>query len=267
MIIDDIIKARKEQLEHEISKVSREQIKEEAEAIETGVRDFFRALYSQNIAGTNNKHLAVIAEVKRSSPSKGILRENFKPVEIATEYEKAGANAISVLTEEKFFGGSSRYLRKIRKVTKLPVLRKDFIFDEYQVYESRILGADAILLIASVLSDEELYELSDIAFNLNMNVLFEIHSADEIEKVMKCYPRMIGINNRNLKTMEVDIKNTEEIVEQIPPECLLISESGILTNDDMKRVHKAGVNAVLIGESLIKSENITRKLNELRIGV
>ncbi|MDR0920084.1 MAG: indole-3-glycerol phosphate synthase TrpC [Oscillospiraceae bacterium] len=259
MILNDIVAERKIQLEKETERKPFEKLLEEVEAIETNCKNFYKAL--------SGSKLAVIAEVKKASPSKGIIREDFKPIDLAKEYIKAGANALSILTEEHYFQGSTRYLRKIRRETYLPILRKDFIIDEYQVYESRLYGADAILLIASILDDEQLERFDDIATDLGMSVVFEVHNKEELERVLKFNPLIVGINNRDLKDFSVNLKMTEELAGEIPPECLIISESGIKSNEDMKFVRNYGANAVLIGEALMRSGNIPLTMQELRSGV
>ncbi|GHU52904.1 indole-3-glycerol phosphate synthase [Clostridia bacterium] len=259
MILNDIVAQRKIQLEKEIERKPFEKLLEEVKEIETNPKHFYKAL-------SLNK-LAVIAEIKKASPSKGIIRDNFNPVDLAKDYIKAGANALSILTEEHYFQGSTRYLRKIRRETYLPILRKDFIIDEYQVHESRLYGADAILLIASILTDEELEQFDDIATDYGMSVVFEVHNKTELDRVLKLQPAIIGINNRDLTTFDVDLQTTEKLATEIPPECLIISESGIQSNEDMKLVRSHGANAVLIGETLVKANNIPLKMQELRSGV
>lgn len=258
MILDDIIEQRKIQLEKEILRYSRERMLTDATEATTNVRNFYKAL-------SLNK-LAVIAEVKKASPTKGLLRENFSPLDLAAEYQKAGANALSIITEEHYFQGSIRYLRKIRRETHLPILRKDFIFDEYQIYESRLFGADAILLIAAVLDDEQLDKFDEIASDLGLSVVFEVHNREELDRVLKLEPNFIGINNRDLTDFSVNLKTTSELANEIPPDCLIIAESGIATNEDMKYLRGAGANAVLVGETLIKAKNIPLVMTELRSG-
>ena len=200
--------------------------------------------------------LGLIAEVKKASPSVGTIVENFDPVAIAQAYQAAGAHAISVLTDEKFFQGSLRYLTQIRQAVGLPLLRKDFILHEVQVYEAAVAGADAILLIVAALEQAELEALYETASTLGLDVLVEVHSLPELERAIDCGARVIGINNRNLTTFEVDLRATEIISEEVPEGVILVSESGIKTQADTRRVFAAGVNAVLVGESLMRSGNI-----------
>jgi indole-3-glycerol phosphate synthase len=261
MILNDIVEQRKIQLEKEEERKPFEKLMEEVEGIETNCKNFYKAL-------SGNK-LAVIAEIKKASPSKGIIREDFKPIDLAKDYIKAGANALSILTEEHYFQGSTRYLRKIRRETYLPILRKDFIIDEYQIYESRLYGADAILLIAAILDDEQMERFDDVASGLGMSVVFEVHNKEELDRVLKLNPLIIGINNRDLTDFTIDLSTTERLAldVEIPPETLIISESGIATNADMKFVRSCGANAVLVGEKLMKANNIPLAMQELRSGV
>ncbi|HWL51083.1 MAG TPA: indole-3-glycerol phosphate synthase TrpC [Chthoniobacteraceae bacterium] len=201
--------------------------------------------------------LGLIAEVKKASPSAGSIVEAFDPVAIAQAYEAAGAHAISVLTDEKFFQGALSYMTQVRAATNLPVLRKDFIIHEVQIYEAAVAGADAVLLIVAALEQELLEELHKTATTLGLDVLVEVHTAPELERALEAGATLIGINNRNLTTFEVDLKATEEISEEVPEEgILLVSESGIKTNADTRRVFAAGANAILVGESLMRSNDI-----------
>ena len=210
--------------------------------------------------------IAVIAEIKKKSPSKGVLRKNFNPVRIAKSYWKGGARALSVLTDRKFFGGSVEILKKVRRVTPLPILRKDFILEEYQVYESRLLGADAVLLIASVLSKKALATLGRLAEKLGMDVLFEAHDGRDLSKILYAKPKMIGINNRSLNHFSVDIKTTEKLARRVPKNVLCVSESGIQTNQDLIYLKSLGIKAVLVGEGLMKAKNIESALRKLLRG-
>ncbi|MGN1482053.1 indole-3-glycerol phosphate synthase TrpC, partial [Porcipelethomonas sp.] len=253
MILDDIIAKRKIQLDREKNTVSPEEIKKTALDMDTPCRDFYAAL--------KGGRLSVISEVKKASPSKSVIKEDFRPVEIAENYEKAGADAISCLTEEFYFKGCSRYLKDIREAVNIPILRKDFIFDEYQIYEARAIGADAILLIAAVLDTETMKQFKDIAEGLGMNCLFEAHNKEELDSILKCSPKIVGINNRNLKTFEVSLDNTASLSRFISDECVLVSESGIATHEDMQKVRENGADAVLIGETLMRSDNIADTMN------
>lgn len=205
----------------------------------------------------------IIAEVKKASPSKGIIREDFNPVEIARAYEANGASAISVLTDEKFFQGSLQYLMDVKSAVGIPVLRKDFTVDEYQVYESRAAGADAILLIAAALSDEELSRFRALASDLAMGCLVEVHDAEEMARAAAVGARVIGVNNRDLKTFHVDISTSAALFPLAPPGSILVSESGIHTREDMSFLANCGAHAVLVGESLMRADDIGAKLREL----
>ncbi|MCX7661953.1 MAG: indole-3-glycerol phosphate synthase TrpC, partial [Candidatus Omnitrophica bacterium] len=207
--------------------------------------------------------ISLIAEIKKASPSSGIIRENFSPSEIARDYTQAGAQAISVLTEEEYFFGSIQHLREVREATNLPLLRKDFIFDKYQVYESCYFGADAILLIAEILSQEKLLELYRLAKELNLDCLVEAHTEKALKKILKIKEiENIGINNRNLSTLEVDLKTTERLYPLIPKEKIVVVESGIKSYRDLLFLKILGVKAVLIGEALMRAENIKEKVKE-----
>jgi len=211
----------------------------------------------------NNSQPAVIAEIKRRSPSKGLLRNDFRPVKLARDFEAAGASALSVLTDRKFFGGSSQFLKKVRAVTTLPILRKDFILDEYQVYETREMGAHALLLIAATLSHEELEKLSALANRLGLDILFEVHTEAELKKVLRLKPLLIGINNRNLDTFHVSLKTTQRLSKKISRKTMIVSESGIQNAADLVLLQKWGVGAVLVGESLMREKDAKRALQRL----
>lgn len=206
---------------------------------------------------------ALIAEVKKASPSAGVLVANFQPVAIAREYRAAGAAALSVLTDEKFFQGRIEYLQQIRAVVKLPVLRKDFIVDELQVYESVARGADAILLIVAVLETAQLKDYITLARQLKVPALVEVHDASELEQALECGAELIGINNRDLRTFTVDLSVTERLAPLVPSDRLVVAESGIHTRDDVERVVRAGARAILVGESLMRSGDMGAKVREL----
>lgn len=259
MILDKICDKRKEQLERDISNVSRVDIKAMALDKEYKTVSFSKAIKQDT--------LSVISEVKKASPSKGLICPNFDPVKTATEYEKNGANAISCLTEEHYFQGSAEYLKEIRAVVKLPILRKDFIIDAYQLYEARAIGADAVLLISAILSEEQMKEYSDIAHELGLECLVEVHNEDEYKKTLGFKPDMLGINNRNLYTFDVDLETTGRLSRIVGEQAVLVSESGIKNNADMRKVRSLGADAVLIGETLMRSGNIGDTLRALREGV
>ena len=207
--------------------------------------------------------LGLIAEVKKGSPSVGIIAEKFDPVLIGKAYESAGANAISVLTDEQFFHGHLRYLNEVRQATTIPVLRKDFILHEVQIYEAVIAGADAILLIVAALEQERLAALYRLAVDFQLDVLVEVHTLAELERALEIDPKIIGINNRNLSTFEIDLKTTEELSEEVPEGIILVSESGLKTPADSQRVFDAGANAILVGETLMRCEDIHETVEAL----
>lgn len=208
--------------------------------------------------------LSVIAEVKKASPSKGVIQSDFHPVEIARTYEQAGADAVSVLTEETYFQGSADILKQVRAAVKLPVLRKDFIFDEWQICEACVLGADAILLIASVLDVFALKKLMAVAEMFGLQCLVEVRSELQAVNALRAGARVVGVNNRNLATFDVDLSATERFRHLLPKDVVFVSESGIATADDMKRVADLGADAVLIGETLMRAPDVAEKLWELR---
>lgn len=207
--------------------------------------------------------LGLIAEVKKASPSAGVIAESFDAVEIAKTYESAGANAISVLTDGPFFQGSLSDLTRVRAAVRLPVLRKDFILHEAQIYEAACAGADAILLIVAALEQEELERLLEVAADFQLDALVEVHTLEELDRALETDARIIGINNRNLATFQVDLRTTEELSEQVPEEIVLVSESGIKTAEDTRRVLESGCNAILVGETLMRAGNVQAAVEEL----
>ncbi|BCJ85400.1 indole-3-glycerol phosphate synthase TrpC [Effusibacillus dendaii] len=220
-------------------------------------RGFINALRSAQT------EVALIAEVKKASPSKGVIRPDFDPVAIAKQYEAAGASAISVLTDEQFFQGSGSYLGEIRKEVGLPLLRKDFIIDELQIYEARMLGADAILLITAILSVDEIRRFQSLAADLGLDALVEVHDRQELASALAAEARLIGVNNRDLRTFDVDLNTTVEVAKQLPEGSFLVSESGIFTYHDIQFVRQAGASAVLIGESLMRADSIPSAIDQL----
>ena len=259
MILDKIVNEKKLQLKKEMSEISIEGWKQRVSR--PGLHktiDFYNAL-------KKDKQISIIAEVKKASPSKGIIKEDFNPLEIAKKYSEEKVQAISVLTEKNFFLGDEDYLVKIRQNVALPILRKDFIIDLWQVYQSRCLGADAILLIVSILNDEELKKFQIVAEILGMQCLVEVHDREELERALESGAKIIGINNRNLKTFEVDLKTTEKLMNYIPHDRVVVSESGIQTQDDMRYLKDLGVNAVLIGETFMRADSINEKIKEFKL--
>lgn len=208
-------------------------------------------------------HCAIIAEIKKRSPSKGILRDDFNHLRIASIYQDHGASAISVLTDQTFFGGEKSYLIDIKKITHLPLLRKDFIIDAYQIYETRILGGDALLLVAAILNINQLNEFIHLSETLGLSPIVEVHSHKDLDKALVSGATIIGINNRDLKSFSTDLKISLNLAPQVPSNIILISESGIHTRQDIEMLLSSGVHVFLIGETLMRAEDMGLKLNEL----
>jgi indole-3-glycerol phosphate synthase len=225
-----------------------ESLRSDAEAL-GGQRDFVAALRRRTAGGS----VAVIAEIKKASPSKGVLRADFRPAEIAASYDRHGAAALSVLTDETFFQGAASYLEAARAAASVPVLRKDFTIDPYQLFEARAMGADAILLIAAILDDNELADLEATAAALGLSVLVEVHDEQELERSLRLATPLIGINNRNLRTFETSIETTLQLAARVPGERLVVSESGIHSPADVRRLRDAGVHAFLVGEAFMRA--------------
>ncbi len=261
MILDEIMTHRAHQLEQEKERCTLTEMKQRAEKAlaERTPISLAKALKRDTIS--------CICEVKKASPSKGLICADFHPVEIAKAYEAAGANAISCLTEEHYFQGSSTYLAAIRKAVKLPILRKDFIFDEYQIYEAAAIGADAVLLIAAVLRPERLTELYTLAETLGLEVLVEVHNQEELTEIQWIQPKLLGVNNRNLKTFDVSLNTVAKLKPLAPSNTVFVSESGIRNHADMQMVRSLGADAVLIGETLMRSGDVKKTLEELREGI
>jgi indole-3-glycerol phosphate synthase len=257
LILDDIVEKVLSRLAERKSRVSMQDLKNRLQDVGPA-RNFL-----DRIRRKEKELIRVIAEVKKASPSKGVIRHDFDPVRIAQEYEKNGASAVSVLTEEDYFLGRPDFLERIRKTVEVPLLRKDFILEPYQVLESRVLGADAFLLIVSLLSVELLEALILQGEALGMTALVEVHSEEELEQALHSPARIIGINNRDLKTFATDIEQTFRLIEKIPEEKIVVSESGIHSSGDLKRLENAGVDAVLVGEALMRSPQPGEKLREL----
>lgn len=257
MILDQIVEKRKQQLLKEQSAIGTEEMKALAMQDSRTCISLYEALKQDT--------LSVISEVKKASPSKGLICKDFDPVSIALQYETAGANAISVLTEEYYFQGSSQYLTAIRQqISSVPILRKDFIIEPYQIYEAKYIGADAILLIAAILDTETLKQFRSIAHGLGLECLAEVHNQEELNRVLEVGFQIVGINNRNLKTFDVSLETTAQLASHIQKECVIVSESGIATNQDMKTVRRHGADAVLIGETLMRSNHIAETMAALR---
>jgi indole-3-glycerol phosphate synthase len=253
-MLDKIIASKKEEVEQRKKTLPLSRL-EERIAQQKPPLDFASAL--------RGDHIRLIAEIKRSSPSQGILRPGLNPAELAKTYVKGGAAAISVLTEANYFMGSIDYLAAIKEVVELPLLRKDFIFDPYQLYESRACGADALLLIVAILSQGQLEELLSLSHSLGLRCLVEVHNEGEVKRALLSGAEIIGINNRDLNTFTVDITTTRRLRPLIPQERIVISESGIKSKRDIEKLGKWGVNAVLVGEALVTAGDVRAKMKEL----
>jgi indole-3-glycerol phosphate synthase len=257
-ILNKIVAVKREEVAAATKRKSLDAVRFDAES-RVLTRDFVAALRAKIAAGQP----AVIAEVKKASPSKGVLREDFIPADIAQSYAEFGAACLSVLTDQQFFQGCVDYLKQARASCQLPVLRKDFMVDAYQIYESRAMGADAILLIAACLDDVQMKDFEQIARSLDMAVLVEVHDAPELERALKLKTPLVGVNNRNLKTFEVSLDTTLTLMRDIPTDRLLVCESGIHTRDDVLRMGAAGVNAFLVGEAFMRAKEPGEALAEL----
>ena len=243
-ILNDIVKNTKAKLVEKKAAVSLDEIK-----LQLSRLDLPKGKFKASLAG---KAEAVIAEIKKASPSAGIISENFDPIQKAQEYEAFGAAALSILTEEDFFLGSNQHLEDVKAITSLPILRKDFMVDEYQIYEAKLIGADCILLIASILSDIEITDFVALAEVLELDYLIEVHDAEELQRVEHFNNALIGVNNRNLKTFEVNINNSVNLKNSFSGDNIFIAESGIKNKDDLSYLKERGISVFLIGESLMR---------------
>jgi len=257
-ILDKIVAVKREEIEVARAERSYASLRADAEVL-GGQRDFVGAMRARVAAG----HAAVIAEVKKASPSKGVLREHFVPAEIAASYERGGAACLSVLTDERFFRGSALYLQQARAACALPVLRKDFIVDPYQVVQARAMGADCILLIAACLEDAQMRDLEAEAQALGLAVLVEVHDRADLDRALRITTPLVGINNRNLRTFEVTLETTLGMLADVPADRLLVTESGILGHADVQRMRAHGVSAFLVGEAFMRAADPGAALAEL----
>ncbi len=257
-ILKKIVQRKLEEIDERLAKVSFTEIIQQAKNGDP-VRGFVTAIKQQ----LQQNKPAIIAEIKKASPSKGVMRENFIPADIAKSYAESGATCLSVLTDVDFFQGSDMYLQQARSACQLPVIRKDFIIDPYQVYEARAMGADCILLIVACLTDLQLKELAALATQLGMDVLVEVHDADELQRALPLNLPLIGINNRNLRSFATSLDTTLSLLDQIPQDRIVVTESGIHTKADVKLMQKSRVNTFLVGEAFMLAEEPGQKLAEL----
>lgn len=255
-ILDKLADYARERVESAKKDISFEEIKDKAYALPKGDFAFEKAL--------KKDELSFICECKKASPSKGLIAADFPYLEIAKEYEKAGADCISVLTEPKWFLGNNDYLKEIAENVKIPCIRKDFTVDEYMIYEAKALGASAVLLIVAILSDNQLKDYINICDELGLSALVEAHDEREVKTALEAGTRIIGVNNRNLKDFSVDTENSKRLRNLIPCDIIFVSESGVKTAEDVKAIREIGADAVLIGETLMKDPDKEQKLNELR---
>ena len=260
-ILEQIVAVKRDEISKARQRRSLASLRADAETphLRSDLRGFERALRAKLAADAP----AVIAEVKKASPSKGVLREHFEPAAIATSYAQHGAACLSVLTDERFFQGHADFLRQARAACPLPVLRKDFMIDDYQVAEARVMGADAILLIVACLADAQMADLEAAAHHYGMDVLVEVHDGAELDRALRLKTPLLGINNRNLKTFEVTLDTTLGLLPRVPPERLLVTESGILGAADVRRLRDANVHAFLVGEAFMRSPDPGVALAEL----
>ena len=245
-ILDEIVAKTKSKLEEKKQGLSLEELSSKIDFENLKETNFKKSL--------QNKAEAIIAEIKKASPSAGIISDNFDPVLKSKEYESFGASALSILTEEDYFLGNIEYLKDVKAITSLPILRKDFIVDEYQIYESKLIGADCILLIASILNDKELKNFSETADRLKLDYIIEVHDEEELQRAQHFSNAIIGVNNRNLKTFDVDINNSVELKKIFEGENIFIAESGIKSKKDIEYLQQHNINVFLIGESLMKGD-------------
>ncbi len=263
MILDDLAAGTRVRIEKQKIDYSPEDIKRDAELMAAREMEVQEFDYPFETA-LGKKGLSIISEVKKASPSKGTIAQNFPYLDIAKVYESSGADAISCLTEPDRFQGSDEYLKAITKNVTIPVLRKDFTIDSYMIYQAKLMGASAVLLIAAILSDDELKTYLEIADTLGLSCLFEAHDAEEVKRCLAAGARILGVNNRNLKDFTVDIKNSIRLREMVPSDIIFVSESGISTPEDVRVLKENGTDAVLIGEMLMRSDNKAELIKQMK---
>jgi len=257
-ILKKILQRKVEENEERSKKISLQELKQKAQNM-APTRGFVKAIDDAIKQGRS----AVIAEIKKASPSKGVIREDFDPASIAKSYAASGAACLSVLTDEDYFQGSEAYLIQAREACDLPVIRKDFIIDPYQVYEAMVMGADCILLIVAALEDKQMADLTTLAESLGLDVLIEVHDAEELERALLLNTRLIGINNRNLRTFETSLETTIDLLERIPDDRIVVTESGIHSAADVQKMRSYKVNAFLVGEAFMRADDPGAELSKL----
>ena len=260
-ILNKILETKRLEVQAAIAAKPLDALREEAYA-QPDPRDFVGSIHAKIVADKP----AVIAEIKKASPSKGVIREDFRPAAIAKSYEKGGAACLSVLTDQQYFQGSAQYLRDARAACKLPVLRKDFMIDPYQLYEARAMGADCILLIVAALELKQMRELEELSHDLGMAVLVEVHDADELELALQLETPLIGINNRNLRTFDVTLQTTLDLLEKLPDDRFVVTESGIFTPEDVALMRENDVHAFLVGEAFMRQADPGAELAKVFYG-
>lgn len=258
-ILEEIYQHKLVEVRERKKKISLDQICAQIKCSKPSQRNFFTALQEKN----ENAQIGLICEIKKASPSHGIIREDFNAAQIAKIYTKSGATCISVLTDEKYFMGSHQYLRDVRAVSDLPILQKDFVVDAYQIYEAKNLGADCILLIAAMLDDKKLAELENTALEMGLSVLVEVHSEEELRRALKLKTKLLGINNRNLKTLKTSLETSLSLVDQVPQDYVIVSESGITDVSDISILQQVGINCFLIGEYLMRQKDIEKAVRSM----
>lgn len=260
-ILEEIYQLKLVEVRNRKKELSVQEICQRSKCLREKSKSFFTTLQEKN----DKVEIGLICEIKKASPSHGLIREDFNHIEIAQEYAEGGASCLSILTDEKYFMGKNQYLQEVRAISNLPILRKDFMVDTYQIYESKMLGADCILLIVAMLDDAKLAELEQCAFDAGLSVLIEVHDEAELQRASKLKSKLLGINNRDLKTLKVDLQTSLFLSEQVPSDYVLVSESGIKDALDIDLLQQAGINCFLIGEHFMRQKNIVRAVQDILI--
>lgn len=258
-ILEEIYQHKLIEVRNRKKEFSTQDICARIKCLEQSPLDFFAALKDKS----DNNEVGLICEIKKASPSHGLIREDFDHIEISKSYAKGDATCLSILTDEKYFMGKGQYLQEVRAISNLPILRKDFMVDTYQIHEAKMMGANCILLIVAMLDDAKLQELEQCAFDAGLSVLIEVHNEEELQRASKLKSKLLGINNRNLKTLKVDLETSLILSKQVPKDYVLISESGIKDASDIKLLQKSGINCFLIGEHFMRQENITKAVKNI----